>query len=610
MIKNVIDVNDLSFGGKAYGLNKLNKLNVKVPSAYAINQDSINMIIEDDKKAIEELNKILSKFDKNTMFAIRSSASNEDGSEKSFAGMYESILNVQNNTEKIIDAIKKVNKSLVSTRVDSYNDERSKMNIVLQEMVQPRIAGVCFTDAIDFDGSDSFYIEYVEGLGETLVSGKRTAKYVVVSQDDYSYRCEDEKDKMLFVDLINNLKNIKTKTSEELDMEWCITESGEAYFVQARPITKKIIIREKMSTGAIASPGYCSDMIYTIDEDIDDDEMIEQKIKDFPTGAILLAKTTDTNYVPAMKRASGIITTEGSVLSHAAIIAREFGIPCITGYKDAFKIFKDGKVATIDTNNKSIIYDDKIISFGTGKEINLLELYNFDNIVEERVDDNLILVESVEDEFGIHIDDSLEQSEIDKIEIFIRKKYRKSPIILKDQKFLWYTEFERYKKFPGYEEKCKEAFNICYSFDTDKLDSFVCEILKEMENIHGSCITKYDYVYSGEYAQALHFLINLYMCNGCAMMAIYDYIKANNINSIQQLLNTENIQGKFLRKIESIRASIWEIFVKNGWSDDDYYDYREEKIASVIGKTETVDDAIDEFYNNLHFQEYKKKQKK
>ena len=206
MIKNIIDITDLSFGGKAYGLNKLNRLNVKVPQAYAINQEFINKVIDGDKKSIEKLNEVLSKFNKNTMFAIRSSASNEDGNVKSFAGMYESILNVQNNIEKIIEAIKKVNNSLASIRVDSYDNEKSKMNIVLQEMIQPKVAGVCFTDAIDLDGSDSFYIEYVEGLGETLVSGKKTAKYVVVSQEDYSYRCEEEKDRLLFANLINDLK--------------------------------------------------------------------------------------------------------------------------------------------------------------------------------------------------------------------------------------------------------------------------------------------------------------------------------------------------------------------------------------------------------------------
>lgn len=608
MIKNILDINDLSFGGKAYGLNKLTKLNVKVPSAYAINQDSIDMIINGDKNAIEELNNILSKFNKNIMFAIRSSASNEDGTEKSFAGMYESILNVSNNNKNIIDAIKKVNESLSSMKIESYNSEKSKMNIVLQEMIQPKFAGVCFTDAIDLDGSDSFYIEYVEGLGETLVSGKKTAKYIVVSQNGSSSRCEEEKDKELFIDLINNLVKIKKETTEALDIEWCITEDGKAYFVQARPITKKIIVREKLSTGAIASPGYCCGTIYTIDED-EDDEKIEERIKNFPIGGVLLAKTTDTNYVPAMRRASGIITTEGSVLSHAAIIAREFEIPCITGYKEAFKQFKDGNKITIDTNNKNLIYNDKKIIFGTGKEINLLELYNFDNIVEEKFNNNLILVESIDDEFGIHIDENLEQDEIDKIDIYIRKKYKKSPTILKDQKFLWYVEFKRYKKFPGYEEKCQEVFDICYSFDIDKLDKFVYKTLKEMKDIYSSCLNDYDYVYSGEYAQALHFLINLYMCNGCAMRAIYDYMKTNNVNSVQQLLQAESIQSEFLKKIEKIRASIWEIFVKAGWSDDDYYDYREKKIASVIEKSENIDDVIDAFYNDLHFHKCKKKRK-
>ena len=88
------------------------------------------------------------------------------------------------------------------------------------------------------------------------------------------------------------------------------------------------------------------------------------------------------------------------------------------------------------------------------------------------------------------------------------------------------------------------------------------------------------------------------------------YIKINNISSVQQLLNTNSIQGNFLRRIESVRASIWEIFVKNGWSSDDYYDYREEKISSVVGKAKNSNDAIDKFYNDLGIQEYKKKQKK
>lgn len=599
MIKNTKEVTDLKFGGKAYGLNKLNKLNVPVPKAYAIDQVSINEIILGNKESLTQLKLILSEFDTNATFAIRSSAANEDGKEKSFAGMYDTILNVPNNLNAVVEAIKKVNSSLESERLNSYNGTKSKMNIVLQLMILPKIAGVCFTNAIDLNGQDVVYIEYVEGIGESLVSGKKTAKSVVVSVKDYSYRCEENSDKELFKDMIKYLKLIKDQTSEELDLEWCIDSNGKSFFLQARPITRQVIIREKMSTGAIASPGNCSGEIYVIDED-SEDEVIEKRINDFPEGAVLLAKTTDTNYVPAMRKASGIITTEGSVLSHAAIIAREFSIPCITGFKSALDIFEDGKKISIDTNNKSIIYDGKKISFGNGKEINLLELYDFNNIQEEKIDGCVVLVESIDNEFGIHIDEELEQAEIDKIEIYIRKKYGKPPVILKDQKYLWYKEFSRFKKFPNYTEECKEAEKICSNFKIEELDEYVNSLLSKVEKTFNNISSNYEKVYAGEYAQAIHFLINLYMCNGCGMKAIYDYMKKNKIKSVQEILSSNTIQSRFLKKIEELRASIWEIFVKNGWSSDNYYDERCELIMNVLNEKVSDEKAIDAFYDSIN----------
>ena len=106
MIKNTKEVTDLKFGGKAYGLNKLNKLNVPVPKAYAIDQVSINEIILGNKESLTQLKLILSEFDTNATFAIRSSAANEDGKEKSFAGMYDTILNVPINLNAVVEAIK------------------------------------------------------------------------------------------------------------------------------------------------------------------------------------------------------------------------------------------------------------------------------------------------------------------------------------------------------------------------------------------------------------------------------------------------------------------------------------------------------------------------
>ncbi len=598
MLKNVLNINDLSFGGKAYGLYKLNNFNVSVPVAYGIDQDSINKILAGDESTLSQLLKILSSFDKKATFAIRSSATNEDGTDKSFAGMYESVLNVPNNINSIIDAISRVNKSASSSRVTSYNKEKSQMNIVLQEMINPKIAGVCFTDAIDFDGSTSIYIEYVEGIGETLVSGKKTAKYVVVSLEDFSYRCEDESVRPLFKDLVESLKKIRTATKEALDMEWCITEDGKSYFVQARPITKQIIIRAKLAAGAVASSGYCSGPVYIIDEDLEDEE-IESRIKNFPKGAVLLAKTTDTNYVPAMKKASGIITTEGSVLSHAAIIAREFGIPCITGYKEALDLFKEGHNITIDTNNQTLLYDGEKTIFGNGKEINLLELYNFDNIIEEIICDKMVLVEEVKDEFGIHIDEDLTQEQIDNIVVAIRKKYKKDPIVLADQKYLWYIEYKRYKNFPNFINSCREAMDICREFKYKELEAFVIKELEDVRSVFSLAKTDYDAVYAGEYAQAKHFLINLYMCNGCAMKAISDYMEENNISSVHTILDTDTQQSRFLKEIEKIRGSIWQVFISNGWSNDDYYDEREKRIATVIGYQNAESDSIDVFYSNL-----------
>lgn len=174
-----------------------------------------------------------------------------------------------------------------------------------------------------------------------------------------------------------------------------------------------------------------------------------------------------------------------------------------------------------------------------------------------------------------------------------------SPVILADQKYLWYTEFKRYQNFPNYTEKCREAYKVCQNFDIERLDIFVDNIIEEMKNINNSSSTSYEKIYSKEYAQALHFLINLYMSNGWAMKSIYDYMKKNDINSVQKILTSNTKESNFLKRIEEIRASIWEVFVKNDWASEDYYDDREEKIAEVINSDMNDLNVIDEFYKKL-----------
>ena len=77
-------------------------------------------------------------------------------------------------------------------------------------------------------------------------------------------------------------------------------------------------------------------------------------------------------------------------------------------------------------------------------------------------------------------------------------------------------------------------------------------------------------------------------------------MKKNKIKSVQEILSSNTIQSRFLKKIEEIRASIWEIFVKNGWSSDNYYDERYELIMNVLNEKVSDEKAIDAFYDSIN----------
>ncbi|MDD2208795.1 MAG: PEP/pyruvate-binding domain-containing protein [Bacilli bacterium] len=593
------------FGGKALGLQKLLNIGVKVPEAFVLDEEYICFLL--NNKNEPELLDMLSKFSSYTYFAVRSSASNEDNEKESFAGMYETKLNVPNDLNDIIQAVDEVYKSKNSLRVQAYNNEKSLMNVIVQEMIDPKVAGVCFTNAIDFNGEDIIYIEYVYGLGDELVSGRKNAYILkinrhtlnIIENNDENFKQE------MFNDLINDVAKIINQSKEKLDIEWCINNQDESYFVQARPITKNVIIQKHGLNGAIASSGVCSGVVYIIDEDLEDEEF-EIRLNNFPIGGIMLAKTTETEYVPAMKRASGIITTEGSVLAHAAIIARELAIPCITGYKSAFDEIKEGDFVQINTNVGTLTINEKEVSIGEGKEVNLLGLYIFNNVIEEIIDDKIILVEQIQDEFGVHVEENLTKEEIEKIDIFIRKKYKQAPIILEDQKYLWYFEWKRYLKIPGYKLLVEEANNIVKNLDGEGLIVFKNKVIDIWKSVYSFANSEYDQVFASELGQALYFLINLYICNGIALEKIISYKNIFTDISLKELLNPNNknrnlsIASIFLRQVEDIRGTIWTEFLKNAITTTDYFEEREEKIRSVTINSSNYDDIlIDNFYTDL-----------
>ena len=357
-IKNLKEASAIS-GGKASGLALLNRMGVPVPEGFVID-DTLSLEFNEDN--IRQIQQFLNELDPTKKLAIRSSARAEDGIGKSFAGIFETELNVSNNINSVLDAIRKVNASATTDVVKAYaNNEEQIMNIVIQEMVEPKISGVMFSEAIDINGDDVVLFECVEGLADKLVSGSANPAQVIVKIKDNKLDESNLRIEGSLLDL-SSLKNIfpfvnkiKQLSDKQFDIEWCINKDGKPYFVQARPITSTVFINKSTkNSGIIASRGYAEGETYVIDENKSDEE-IKSAIDNFPDGAILVAGVTETLYMPAIKKAKGIITEEGSALSHAAIVSRELGIPCIAGYKNAITLFQTGTKLVLDASNGKII---------------------------------------------------------------------------------------------------------------------------------------------------------------------------------------------------------------------------------------------------------------
>ena len=260
MIINPKITND-NLGGKGYQLSLLNNI-CSVPEFFVVSFDSFNEINDSDvqNRILEYYNKM--NFD---LVSVRSSATVEDGVNNSFAGMFETKLNVTK--DDLIEAIQCVVLSAKSDRVKEYCKLNSidynnlKMRVIIQKMVDSRISGVCFTRTTD--NLNSMLIEACLGLGEALVSGNVTPDTFQVHRDSLEVEKQviGYQKKMLMLNekeyievplSKQNLKKISNKEIKELvktalkierdlnykavDIEWAF-ENDKLYILQARPIT-------------------------------------------------------------------------------------------------------------------------------------------------------------------------------------------------------------------------------------------------------------------------------------------------------------------------------------------------------------------------------------
>ena len=331
----------------------------------------------------------------NPFVAIRSSATAEDLPEASFAGQQDTFLNIKG-TEDVLEYVQKCWASLFESRAIFYREEHnfdhSKVYIavVVQEMVDAEKAGVMFT-VHPSTGEEKILIEGAWGLGEAVVSGtvtpdtywvdKKTDEILesIISEKNIMFTKDPESGKTVKMEVPDDMKNKKVLSTPELaeltnmgkrihehygspqDTEWAIN-NGKVFMLQSRPVTtlnmgngaeEEGVEEERtiVTKGLGASPGMASGAVKIISS-TDELDKIEE-------GDILVTVMTTPDMVPAMKRADGIITDEGGVTCHAAIVSRELGIPCVVGTSDATKILEENEIVTLD-GNKGTVYKGKL----------------------------------------------------------------------------------------------------------------------------------------------------------------------------------------------------------------------------------------------------------
>jgi pyruvate,water dikinase len=349
------------------------------------------------EKAIDEAYAGLEKeYGTEVSWAVRSSATAEDLPDASFAGQQETFLNISG-LDNIKKAIREVFASLFNDRAIAYRDhqgfdhEEVALSAGIQKMVRSDIgaAGVAFSLDTESGFRDVVFITGSYGLGETVVqgavnpdefyvhkqtlaagrpailrrtlgqkaikmiySGDRSAPVQTVNVDeiDRVHFCISDED---IASLAEMVVTIEKHYQRPMDVEWAKDGGdGRIYIVQARPETVQSRVSgntlekyQLKETSRILSSGRAIGskigkgrvkLFNSLDQ-----------MNEFEEGDVLLTDMTDPDWEPIMKKASAIITNRGGRTCHAAIIAREMGVPAVVGCGDATEVIPDGADVTV-----------------------------------------------------------------------------------------------------------------------------------------------------------------------------------------------------------------------------------------------------------------------
>ena len=361
-------------------------INAQIPPALDISIDA----------AIEKLS---TRCGEDCFVAVRSSAEEED-SEFSFAGQFETILNVPLKGYAVKEAYKRVVASLFSVnsltyqRSLGYNIGKLKMAVGCMVMVNAATSGVIYS--ANPRGTETMIINSAWGLGTSVVEGRTDADYYVVKKSvnpEIIDRKSGQKEFMTVSIKEGGIENIKTPdqlreksslTDNQLtelilqalliekhfrkpqDIEWAINRDGRIFILQSRQMRTEdhkskspsvlsypvdsiqILLRNK---GTLVQKGIGAGRVFVL-ENVED-------LRNFPRGAILVARHDSPDFVRLMTFVSAIITDIGTPTSHMASLSREFKVPTVVNTGNATRVLKHGQEITLlaDDEGNISIYD-------------------------------------------------------------------------------------------------------------------------------------------------------------------------------------------------------------------------------------------------------------